>query len=449
MPWKEVASGEYERGLDPMDEFMVTVKHLCINASVVVDFGGTAKAEIEARLLKAWNLTRYHHPFIAASLNAANDRITYQVPSAAGLDKWVNETFSIEQGTFADFSRTLPQPYCALHYFPSSSELVLRGHHWLVDGIGAMHVLNKLLSFVVEDGEVPRFGDEAKNLAPAFDELLGVSTEPSERAEQMANGMFMDFVGNLPGIGLPCTMPSKDQGAGTKRHLIRSSQSTQKGLLAACKQRGISVTAAVHAAIVSATQEMKVSDPMAKNYTSILVYDYRQYLPSPYNDTNAWPANNFVLGLPTSLPPDTFHAHADRLQHAYGQPRRFNNDEDNDRKDFVDSIFSYSKRLAGAFSQPPPPGILPSCPPQLSSVGPLEKLISPQYSGAINVRVRNAELGVDVINAPFINMYQWSWESIFHLSACYSKSFAEEELVERFLKRTYEILLHEMGVEEQ
>lgn len=448
MPWKETSPGRYERRLDSMDQFMVTVKHLCINATAHVDLGESTKAEIVERLGKAWKRTRYHHPFVAATLSNANDGIIYQVPDPGALGRWETETLLVEDGSFAEFTRTLPAQYCALHYFPASSELVLRAHHWLVDGIGAMHVLDRVLSFAAEDCEVPAFGDEAKNLAPAFDELLGVSTEPSERAEQMAQAMFFNFVGNLPGIGLPCNIPSKDQIVTAKRYVINSSQSAQKSLLTACKSRGISVTAAVHAAIVSATQEMKIADPMAKNYTSILVYDYRQYLPSPYNDTKAWPANNFVLGLPTSLPPDVFHAHAERLQHAYSQPRRSHEDENESLRDFIDSIFLYSRRLAGAFSQPPPPGILPACQPQLSSVGPLEKLICPEYSGSTKLRVKNAELGVDVINAPFINMYQWSWDSKFHLSACYSDAFATEEMIETFVKLTYDILLHEMGVEE-
>ena len=328
MPWKEVSPGKYARPLDNAKLLLKTVatpfqaldrEHWATNfiARVRLDINGIE--ETTAALRSAWVALRYHHPHIAAVLEDTS--IVYQIPDEKALKSWLSEPFFVHKDKKVDdflFSAHW-LTYASLQYFSDSSEIVMRTHHWLIDGIGALHIANRFFQVLSAGDFLPTFDNEWKNLPPSFQEATGVSAELSTAAEREATNMFMCFAGNMPSIGLPTEITQKTPG-GTLCSILEYPPAVFDTLFAACRENGVSVTSAVHAAVIVATQEMPSVSPSAKNYTTFACFDYRPYMPAPYNDVAAWPMGVNMMGLPTSSPSADFSAQAKALQKVYKQP---------------------------------------------------------------------------------------------------------------------------------
>ncbi|MCJ1387874.1 hypothetical protein MMC18_000717 [Xylographa bjoerkii] len=446
MPWKQVSAGQYERPFDATDFLMKTVclsaaaysrEHWTVNIIARGCFGSSNTDEIIAALRRAWIQTRYNYPFIACV--SEDNKHTYEVANKTSLQEWVLDSFFVEDGTFDAFLVNVrPRTYSSIHYFPNSSELVMRSHHWQVDGVGSLNLMNRFFHFFSADEKAPTFGDEAKNLPPGLSEAAGFPTSATQAAEDKAQEMFLGFVGNLPSIGLAIEAPIQGLG-GTRRQNQGFSSSTARLLVAACKQREVSVASAVHAAIAVAAQEMKTESPIAKNYTSVAAYNYRPYLLSPYNDANAFPMGCYMLGLPFSHSPADFSTHAQEFQKMYHQPLK------RSETPLFEAYDIYADKMAIVLSQPPPPSMPPASQPQLSSLGIMDGRLQATFSGKRNVSIAHVEVVTDMMT-PGILLYQWSWAGKFFLSANYNEAFCKDDYVEKYLARTQEILFQELGV---
>ena len=60
----------------------------------------------------------------------------------------------------------------------------MRTHHWLVDGIGALHIANRLFELLASEDEAPGFGNEWKALPPRLKEANGFSERGVTRKRQ-------------------------------------------------------------------------------------------------------------------------------------------------------------------------------------------------------------------------------------------------------------------------
>lgn len=141
------------------------------------------------------------------------------------------------------------------------------------------------------------------------------------RGEARSPEYVHDVRWESPSVGLPVQTDS--QGVGGIRHIkLEYSTATGSSLAAACKQYGFSVASPVHAAIVIATQEMAQPSPLAKNYTSVVSYNYRPCLEGPNDDAQVQPMGCNMLGLPFTLPLAEFMNQARELHKVYHQPLR-------------------------------------------------------------------------------------------------------------------------------
>ncbi|KAL9105490.1 MAG: hypothetical protein Q9227_009346 [Pyrenula ochraceoflavens] len=446
MPWEEFDPGQFARPLDATDKFMKTLclsvsplnrEHWTVNTIALLDIGPLNAEEVVKLLQRAWTQTRFHHPFIASVLEET--KLIYQTANEDVLAQWLSETVLVENQSVDSFLVSVrPKKYSSIHYFPTSSELVMRSHHWHVDGIGSLNLMHHFLQYLATDPPSPGFGDEWRNLPPSHSEAAGFPVQPTETAEIGAQKLFMGFIGNLPSIGLPCKKAFQSLG-GTRRITEAFGHATASALLAACRQQQVSVASAVHAAIVVATQEMKTQNTGAKNYTSVASYNYRRYLLSPYDDASKWPIGCYMLGLPFSRPSANFATHAQEFQKIYHQPLR--------RGEFAhfEAYNLYCTKMATALSQPLPPNMPPPSQPQLSSLGLVDEYLQPTYQGKLNVSLLHVEIAPDIMS-PGIVLYQWSWQGRFFLSANYNETFFTNKFVSRFLARTEEILFKELRV---
>jgi hypothetical protein len=451
LPWNDVAPGVVERGLDNSERFLKAVatpfkslgrENWALNIILDVSFALDDHHTIVSGLRQAWLKLRYYQPFIAAHLDLEKNKFEYTTPGESAVQEWLADSFLVHpaEDTVDDFLlRAEWTKFSSLHFFPRSSQILMRTHHWLVDGVGGLHLANRLLQLYVDGGPAPQFGSEARFLTPCLLDAAGLPDGKDSAAQEKAKATFMEFAGNLPSIGLPVEQSTGGPG-GTKRQYLSFPQARLDALLAACRAKGVTVAAAVHAAVIVATQERAAKSEVAKNFTTVAFFDYRKYLPEPYCDVQQYPMGVWMLGLPFSLPPGDFATQAEACRAVYKQPVApavF---------PLLDSYEAFCGMMADAFGAPPPPGLPLPSQPQLSSIGLVDGKIRKCYGlGQRSVVVERVEPVLDsMVTTPLI--FQWSFDGTFYINLCYNENWYTDEFVKGFLDRVGEVLMTGMGV---
>ncbi|KAI4866681.1 hypothetical protein F4820DRAFT_239387 [Hypoxylon rubiginosum] len=446
MPWEKVGLRRYERPLDNSENLLKRVadlftgynrEHWALNVVARLRFGELKDDQLISALRTAWIQTRYRHPFIAATLDGDNH--VYVVPDQREVDAWVSESFVVhEDETVQDFMRTAKlAEYSSFHFFPSSFQILMRTHHWQIDGMGAIHLLDRFLDIFSAAEPLPTFGDEWRRLPPAHAEAAPLPTELSEGSQDAARRMAeaSPFSGR-PSIGLEMT--PREPG-GTRFSTLIFDSSTLEAVVKSCREAGFSVASAIHAAMIVATQEMTAESNPATNFVSVAFYDHRAYLQSPYNDTQAWPMGCWMVGLPFSFPHADFVTHAKALQKIYKLPL------DLDRCDVLKYYDIYVGKLIEALGQPLPLDALPPTQPQLSSLGVIDGKVQHSYSGNQPVSVDHVEPYLDQMTTSTL-VFQWSWRRRSFINVCFNENYYESAYVEKYLARVKVHLLTGLGL---
>ena len=321
-----------------------------------------------------------------------------------------------------------------MHWFPHTSEILFRSSHWRIDGIGSFHLLNHFLHILAHPLPV-EFGDESANLSIGLDEAASVPLEVTPAMEQSATDLLLQYVNNVPSIGLPTSM--NQTPGGSARCQIIFTPTLTYSIIARCKTSAFSLTAATHAAIVSATSQNADPGNPADIYTSFSNFDLRKYCPRPYNSASK-AVSIFHTGIPVVIKPASFQENAVQFQKI--SSRRLN-------ASGQESIFSflacYVDKVRTLFTQPPPPGSLPPSEPSLSSLGIIDDFLAHIHGDS--VEVTNFWLSVDMLSRQLM-MYIWTHWGKLTLSACYNQAFYASEFVEEFLAKVKHILLEGLEI---
>ncbi|KAB5578014.1 hypothetical protein GE09DRAFT_537343 [Coniochaeta sp. 2T2.1] len=450
-PWKETAPGVVERQLDNTERFLKVVavpfrslgrENWALNIILDVTFAAGDERAIVEKMRQAWLKLRCCQPFLAAHLNIEEDKFECTTPTDHALQQWLSDSFYVQQksatvdnfllhGAWAEFS--------SLHYFPASSHILMRTHHWLIDGVGGLHLANRFLELFADDSPVPRFGDEARLLPPCLLDAAGFR-DGGESAVEQGTVKFMEFVQNLPSIGLPVESSSPTGPGGTKRQCLAFPQEKLDALLAACRQKGLTLASAMHAAVIVATQEKAPKSESARYFTTLALFDYRKYLPEPYCDVRQYPMGTWMLGPPFSLPPADFATQAEACRSVYKQPVA------RDVFPMLDSYETYAGMLADAFAAPPPPDAPIPSQPQLSSIGLVNGKVQRSYGSGENlVTVNKVEPVLDIMVATPL-VFQWSFGGTSYINMCYNEKWQTDEFIKGFLERVAEVLMGNMGL---
>ena len=312
MPWKETSHGRFERPFNSLESVFTAIsnggialnrEHYAISAAVFFRCD-TAACDIEQSLRHAWKTMCYDYPQIAAY--AQGDTYVYEIPDAASLSSWLAETFIVVPETtmtaselFAGFT---PKALAMMYYLPHKSEVLLHSSHFRIDGIGALHFFHRFFQALAEPRTVG-FGDEDKNLLPGLDEVLNLSADITPEVEQVAADRLAEYISSVPSIGLP-TNTNQVPGASRRCSIELTLQQTSI-ILSGCKAHGISVTTAVHAAVIGVTQQEADPRNPAKKYAAFTAFDLRRYCPPPYNGADN-PVSIFHTGMPIVVTPSTF-----------------------------------------------------------------------------------------------------------------------------------------------
>jgi hypothetical protein len=358
-------------------------EYWAVNIIARITFDNASKEDIVDGLRRAWILTRHHHSLIAALLEGNSH--TYQTPSDVVLAVWIEETFFVhENKTMSEFLLTVPlMRYSSLNYFPDSSEIQMRTHHWTIDGIGATCFLDRYLSYFTSGAPIPSFGSEYTRLAPSYLEAPGLPTTLSRSAENAAQDAFMSFVSKRPSIGLSTLPASTSTPGGTKVLILTSPPTTLKFLVAAARKRKLGLAAAVQSAVMLATRKHAAAALAKQDFSTVAFFSHRKYLMAPYTDTATWHMGVWMVGLPVSQPEADFATIANNMQAVYGQDMAL------DKCSALEWYDGFCARMVQILAMPMPEGVPSPSQPQLSSLGSLDDQLNTRYEGARTVEVKS------------------------------------------------------------
>ena len=446
--WKQTAPGRFERPFDSMEVFLLKYaqetapikrEHWAIN--VTAQFRAPFPyQDVLSRLKNAWVTMRYDHPEIAS--RAEGDTKVYEVPDALVLGAWLQDTFVVTADTanVEDLIASIqPQSQATIYFLPHTYEILIHTSHWRMDGNGTISLLNNFFDAVSKPRPV-EFGDEGKNLSPSRDEVIalaaaGIGGDESQ-INKAATQMVSTLADNLPSIGLPNYSPAA-WPLGTRRVGQQFDTATTSGIVSACKALNVSVTAAVHSAIILATQQLAPKESSTNKYTSFSVFSLRSGLPSPFNNSAVHATSVYIIGMPLVISPSTFAKNLSQLKKIYKQPLA-----PSATGTLAPLIIPYQKGLNEIMSQEPDPDAPAATEPILSSLGVVDPSLD-RVHGEVEI-VRFAG-GVEV-NSRQMVFHLLTWHGQMVLGACYNEAFYEARFAREFLANISAILLAELGV---
>ncbi|KAL2817177.1 hypothetical protein BJX63DRAFT_386316 [Aspergillus granulosus] len=309
MNWTQVSPTRWERPLSGMEEYFVLIgdisaalydgrQQYTVISKVKADLN---IPDVESALRHAWKQVRYEEPDIATTLEPGKK--VFEVLNGAGIEEWVDSTFIVDRTHNGEELHRIDRTAkpTTLYYLPKSSELVLHGHHAVVDGIGAIMFWDRFFRAVTSPNRDISFGEEHVRLAPALDDLIGDPLTPEQGERGLA--LLMEYVGKLPAIGLPSKIGKVPPARCIDMEYVFDEETTA-AIVRGCRALGISVTTAVHAAYI--TMLSKYADPESNTsrYTAPSEFNLRNRLQPPYNKAAA---ANYYVPLPLSIDlPATF-----------------------------------------------------------------------------------------------------------------------------------------------
>ena len=446
MHWEEVTPGRYERPLDDIEIFFKNIsdqgaalnrEHWAVGICAEFQYSSTVY-KIELALRRTWLNVRYDHPELASYVE--KEKKVYDIPSPEALDKWMSETFHVKPTSSAVdvFSSAPPSHLSNLYYFPQTSEILILFSHWRIDGIGALHLLNNYFKALAAPRTM-HFGNEWQNLSPGLSTAADLSQYPSKENIQTAETLLQRYTSNVPSIGLPNQVEEQIPGD-TQLVKLTFSASTTLKVVSACRRKGYSVTTAVHAALVIATQRLTPKDtPLSRRYTSWGAINLRPYLQPPY-DKPTHAVSVYLVGFPVTLTPGNFSDNALQLRDIYAS---FSAPEPD--FDLRDCLAPYIKKATALFGQPPSENTSAPTEPILDSLGLVDRYVHRDHGE--EVEIKNFWLASNTLSRQ-IGVYVWTWQERLVFHACYNVAFYKPDYVRCFVEQVKTILLAELEIDQ-
>lgn len=429
--WHETTPGVFQRSMVPLESFFNPLMQWSVWTSVKLGPIPNCNSEIDFidRVRQAWIQTLFEQPQITSTFDFSESRCTYNTTTDKSCQIWLEETFIIASNPYkAQGTRTKP----SLIINPATQEILYRAPHYYTDGIGMVLLVSDLVAHITNPKSTPKFGKESQNLAPTLDIAANISHSSAdlEQGAQLANG----FLSGRPSIGLPFSNTPPTQHSVTS---IRLSLADSKAFVLACKSHDLTVTHAVHTALmqtVSSLDRDTASEVENKFYTSIHIYNWRNRIQSQHQRCRA---GLYCGAFPMAVTSPSSRSFADISNQMKKLYERTNADQEMSK---VHSPW-WAKLLDIVTASGVPP---PTSTPLLSSLGVIENFLPKVVEG---VEVRDFEFGIDTLG-PVVTVYAWNWEGRVSLSAAYDEgAFGDGEVVKALLKGIVEKLGAGLNVE--
>ena len=473
MSWTQVSPARFERPFDSIEWFYRALlppptdgknyREFWLITTVAKIKLEREQTDIVSALKDAWCATRYDHPELACKAGG-HTKVYEMLKTEEEVLQWLSETFIILPDSTAHDLLAIPKPYdiCICYWLPKSSEIALVASHWRIDGVGCLQLLNNLLKALVEDRK-PLFGAEGKNLSENFYKAAGISTDHvSPETDRQAAARLATLTDNFPSIGLPLRLD--DDSHSTRRIERRLSLQSTASVRSACKAHGISLTAAIHAALAVSIHKIARTSALgltagARKYVSWCVFDLRPYTKPPTTSpTN--PVTNYHGAIPSAQDPTAaFLTNAKDLTEVY--KKRWdepylaaeNSGTGHDvAPTLLQSLHPFLEKVTDLFLQPMPPDAPEATQPTFSSLGQIERYVSPKYksesAGGASVLVDDFWLGLEVAageKQPVVHL--WIWQDKVCIAVCYDQAFFGEDVMAQLLEGMFKVLGQELNIE--
>lgn len=449
MVWTETSPGTYRKelgGLEKIYRFMSTAfkhtgrEHWGLYTICTVDFGPSLQDPATA-LRNAWKALRFEFPALA--LIPDGYETVYTLPTVDVVEDWAQQTFILEPNKqpdeiIVDYPlRDLP----ALFYLPATSEVLFLTSHWRVDAIGCCLLLDRLFTLVAQQPEIEslQWGLDLDKISPSLEEAAGSAEEISPEIDETARSVTGNFEQKaIRSIGLSYKGDRTTLPAQPTNQLMVLTLESSKALIDACKQRQISVSAAIYAALA---ETVFVLTPVqgATEYATIMAVNMRPFLKVPYNSpTHA--ARAYVSSItPTVQQTSSFPERTTSLTQYF---KTWHTDE------FSRALREIYRRSSRALLNAPRPSGPPPNPPSgitLSSLGVIDQFLTGQYKGEISVSVKRYRFGVSMLNRQML-LYLWTFRGQVHLSINYNDAYYDASMVREVLDRIHTTLETELGL---
>lgn len=386
-------------------------------------------ADTASALKLAWKALLLEYPGLSVRPDGYTKHFVQLSESV--VEEWANETFVVELDLSADevISSAEPKALPYLFFLPPSSEIVFLSQHWRHDALGTCILLNRLFEILAAQHDVASPPKMRSTIlpSPSLECAAGAIDDEDSELQDYARKYIDDFhrkavhSGGLPFEGDATTTP--DDTA----HLEIIFDSTETAaLVASCKARNISVSAAVHTALAKTVFSFSSLEERGTDYTTVMAVNMRGYLPSPYN-TKAHACQTYVASItPTVSHSRSFDENAVDLTLAY---RNWYSEE------FLQSLKWIYKYHAAKLFAPRPPGATAPKPPSgitLSSLGVIEQYLTGHYGQA--VKVDTFRFGVSMMTRQTL-LYAWTFRGRLCLSLDYNSAYYKGEMAEDVLSR--------------
>jgi hypothetical protein len=441
MEWKEVSDGRWERPIDGMEGYFSSTagftaalcdgrEHYVIYSTVNVDL---RLDDVVASLKRAWLQMRHNQPHLATVTEGTN--IIYAVPDTSALSEWLETTFVVAEDAkdSEQLSESVkPIKQATLYYLPKSSELVFRCHHHLIDGTGTFLFWHCFFSALAAPKDVI-FGDEYKRLPPSLEHIMGFSKAPSQEICERAEKLVTDWASNVPAIGVPNTAGETPSKQPRRTQLVFPKQTTGD-LIKACKEKGVTVTSAIHAAHILST--VKYADPNTKQseYRSICQFNLRDFLPVPYNSPD-YAVSIYYSPLPYNIDlPASFWDLAYDLDKYYKTAFK-------EHPEMLEVKCEMTRVIHKAFQTPEVQNAPIPKDPLISSMGIVERFVQRNYGE--NTTVNDISFGTECILG-MASLYIYTFRDQLRMVYSFNDGFQDPKDIQTYLQEILNVLAKEL-----
>ncbi|KAJ2996420.1 hypothetical protein NUW58_g975 [Xylaria curta] len=255
-----------------------------------------------------------------------------------------------------------------------------------------------------------------------MEKVLGYSEQPTQELSDKATGTLLEL---------------GRQHTGCQNTELVFPAGVTNALVTACKAKGVSVSAGVHAAYIKAIEKYADANSKLSEYVTATQFNLRPYLPAPY-DSSKYAASVYYTPLPykTKLPASYWDIA--RSLHEYYQ------NSFKGRPEMLELKGHFARVLCGAVQTPE---FLANPVPKdalVSSLGVVERHLQRDYGSAI--KVKNLKIGVDVVMGMSMFFF-YTFQDQLRLVYSFNDGFEKPEDIQRYLEEIKAILSQELLAE--
>jgi hypothetical protein len=380
---------------------------------------------------KWWSLC-CQQPLLASTVASGETR---HVPDLYAdpeyVTKWLKSSFYVITDDYADGAHDaygdLPSvDKATLYFFPKTQDVLIRTPHYLIDGIGHLMLIERLLQ-MVSSGSCSsskatttthiRSANTIELLSPTFEDALNLP-EPNVAALEDVKS-FVDLFqrGEYPPTGL--RFRSSKSASRCRKLIQRFSTAKSMAILKACKAKGFTITHLFHAAAMMASQRLNPTSGRGGLYSTGTAFDLRGRCLPPFNsDKHA---------CTVYLLPRFVIVQQGSFEDTIGQFKAFYRSEW-DRPGLRPSIVPFLQqmdRLSQKFATAPPMSSI-----GMSSFGDLRRWMSRSHGiGQERIHVEEISITAETI-APAIALHLWSWGDQISMQMEWNdKYYATEDMI--------------------